>query len=310
MKDNIRQNKRMTLFSLCMIGFLLLILNGMLLSSGCLGINTDNIKTQALDTISPIVVLKGSTQYEKMYPSVTTTVPTIVPIAVATIPPVPTSPIKARQIDMYANGERWEKQWFKHVDMVKPNPLSDASPSKPREFGIVVYDHKYLSSYTWWSDANGQYFKEIPKPGYKFLFVWVHEEIFGNAKTNIHSMPSIDESAFMVQVMNQGKSTLHYNDTTYYPVNTILEFDTKADYYGISRTAAFGYIRKFIGMNSKYGGWIAEKQDSLYIGKGNSLDGYIVYQVPSYATDSDTFLVGNFGTQGNAYWRFDIYAGN
>lgn len=289
---------------------LLILLDGMLLSSGCLGINTGDVKTQVLDAISPIVVLKGSAQYEKMYPSAPIVTPTKIPVAIATIPPVPTSPIKAKQVDMYADGERWEKQWFKHVSMLKTNPLSDVAPKKPLEFGVVVYDHKFLSSYTWWSDVNGQYYREIPRPGYKFLFVFIHEEVFGDSRTHIPNMPVFDESSFVVQI----KQDLYYNDTNYNPVNHILEFDTKGDYYGISRVAAFAYTRIFIGRSvrygTQYGGWIAEKKIDMYTGQGNAVDGYIIYQVPTNATDNDTLLVGNFGAQGNAFWRFDIYAGN
>ena len=303
-----RYKKDMVLVRLTLgtVLILLILLDGMLLSSGCLGVDTGNLKTQALDAISPIVVLKGSAQYERQYPSTTTAIPTQKPIAVPTVPPVPTSSIKAKQVDIYAQGERWQNQWYHSVSYRKPNPLSDASPKKPIDVGIVVYDHKFLNSYTWWSDVNGQYYKELPRPGYKFLFVWVHEELFGDPKTNIPLIAGLDERCFVVQY----KDTFYYNDTTYNPVNHILEYDTKPDYYRISRTSAFAYTRKFIGTNYKYGGWIAEHQMDLYIGQGNSWDGYIIYQVPTPATDSDTILVGNFGSYGNAFWRFDIYAGN
>lgn len=312
MKDN--QIERMmddyAFASMLMIIGIVVVITSMILSSGCLGINTGDLKTKALDAISPVVVLKGSAQYERMYPSVTTAVPTPIPFAVTTIPPAPTTAIKAKQIDMYANGERWQKQWFRHVTMRRIVQGNDLSPMKPLEFGVVVYDHKFLSSYTWWSDANGQYYREVPAPGYKYLIVFVHEEVFGDPKFNIPNMPILDAADFVVQ----NKQNFYYNDTTYNPVDRILEFDTKGDYYGISRVGAFGYTRIFVGQstlyNTQFGGWIAEQKTDVYTGLGNAVDGYIVYQVPSYATDSDTFLVGNFGTQGNAYWRFDIYAGN
>lgn len=289
----------------CILALMVIItILAFIVCSGCLGINSvDDAKVAALDAISPVVVLKGSAQYEKQYPTETPTpLPTTKPIP-AFVTPTPMPTVAAKQVDIYATGERWEKQYYRHITMQKTNQLSTIK--KPLDFGIVIYDHKWANSYTWWSDVNGQYYRELPRPGYKFLFVWVHEEVFGDPKTNIPVMPAYGLESFIVQ----NQQNLYYNDTGYYPVNLILEFDSKPDYYGISRTAPFGFTRIFIGRTSKYGGWIAEKNLDVYIGQGNAHDGYIVYQVPTYATDSNTFLVGNFGTNGNAYWRFDIYAG-
>jgi len=271
-----------------------------------MGITADGAKTAALDAISPVVVLKGSSQYARMYPdlvTITPTTPTPIPTKAT---PVPTPSIAARQIDPYAQGERWEKQWYKHTAMTVVNPFAETILKKPLEFGVVTYDHKFLNSYTWWSDQDGQYYREIPHPGYKFLFVWVHEEVFGDPKTHIPNIPGFNMDAFSAQV---GK-TLYHNDTTYNPVNRILDFDTKADYYKFSRTSTFGYTRIFLGYMTGYGGWIAQENYDIYTGQGNAWDGYIVYQVPAYATDNDTLLVGNFGAYGNAFWRFNIYAGN
>jgi hypothetical protein len=299
-------NKKGNAIKISIALIILIILDAFLLSCGCIGINTDTLKTKALDIVSPVVVLEGSTQYERLYPSVTTAISTATPTAIRTPTPIPTPGIKAKQVDAYATGERWEKQWYKHIEMKRPNQFSDASPKKPLEYGIVVYDHKFMSSYTWWSDANGQYYKEIPKQGYKFLFVWIHEEVFGDPKINIHNMYGFDERCFVVQ----RNDIFYYNDTTYNPVNRILEFDNKGDLYGISRTSAFGYQRTYVGMSSRYGGWIAEDKSDIYIGNGNAWDGYVIYQVPESSTDSDVLIVGNFKEQENAYWRFDIYAGN
>lgn len=277
--------------------------------SGCLGINSvDDVKTAALDAISPVVVLNGSTQYAKMIaeknspaPLPTTIVPTFIPTPAT---PLPTPTIAARTVNPSAQGERWEKQWYRTIIQKQPNPLFNSTATKPLDFGIVVYDHKFMNSYTWWSDSDGQYYKEVPMPGYKFLFVWVHEEVFGDSKMNIASMEGFNTDSFIVQY----QQTLFRNDTTYNPVNRVLEFDTKPDYYRISRTSAFGYTRIYLGYKGNgYGGWIAEQNVDLYTGQGNSWDGYMIYQVPASATDHDTLVVGNFGGYGNAYWRFDIY---
>lgn len=307
----LNQINKYDVFVVGCIVFLVIFLILSVFFSGCLGISSvADVKTAALDVISPIVVLKGSTQYEKMVAEQNLPTPLSTPIPIpTTYTPLPTPTIAARTIDPYVQGERWEKQWYRHVVQKQPNPLFNATYTKPLDFGVVIYDHKFMNSYTWWSDRDGQYYNETPKPGYKFLFIWVHEEIFGDPKTHVASMEGFNVDSFLAQY----KQSLYYNDTSYNPVNRVLEFDTKPDYYRISRTSAFGYTRIYYGKSvvydsPGYGGWIAERDVDLYIGQGNSWDGYIVYQVPASATDHDTLLIGNFGAYGNAYWRFDIYA--
>jgi hypothetical protein len=289
---------------LLLVGIFVLLLFAVF-SSGCLGINNaEDAKKAALDAISPVIVMKGSTQYEKLYPSAPTPEPLPAITPTRSIPiPIPVKTAAVKEVNAYLPGARWEKQWFRSLTSVNPNGLFNSSQRKPMDFGVVVYDHKWVNSYSWWSDANGQYYKQQPTPGNKYLFVWVHEELFGDPSTHIPLIPGFNVRTFNVQY----KLYQYFNDTDYNPVNTILEFDTKADYYSTSRTSAFGFTRTYMGESTKFGGWSAEQKYDLYIGKGNAWDGYIIFQVPASANDSDTILVGNFGSYGQAYWKFDIY---
>jgi len=304
------------------------------LSAGCIDEAT---KVQALDAISPVVVLKGSTQYCNAYPdrcsNVTvgveeTTAAVVDPITAANLTgplsdadkariisslnntttnvtesvtdapiepaaPVTTEPtINAHYIDPYAGGERWESQWYRwHWDNVSGLQQVDR--------GIIVYGHKYYNILTYWDDAWGNYFEIYPDYGMRFLAVFVHEEDFNEDNSGIWAY---DNTSFKLQYDGQ----LHDAYSEYNPVYRISTIeDSNGDYYGIEWIKPFGLKRVYGGMaDASTGGYHVEEQWSLWSGPGNAWDGYILYQVPETATDSDIRIVGNFATQ-NVNWRFD-----
>ena len=88
------------------------------------------------------------------------------------------------------------------------------------------------------------------------------------------------------------------------PQYTIQELDNYHDYYDTVIAPPFGYVRRYSGHDPETGGWIAEKPGILRMGKGNALDGYLIYEVPDTTMESDFLLTGNFATFGSAYWRF------
>ena len=49
---------------------------------------------------------------------------------------------------------------------------------------------------------------------------------------------------------------------------------------------------------------IAEPIGWLRMGKGNCIDGYLLFEVPKKAFDEDVMLLGSFSTFGTAYWKF------
>lgn len=220
-----------------------------------------------------------------------TPIPPPTPTPKQTPTPLPT--IGVKPVDPYLHGERWEGQWFKWY-------RNDVDGLKDMDVGIVVYRHGWLDKYTWYNNAMGNYQVEYPVEGQRFFIVWIHEEMLGNNKSFDPRMWGIDENAFRLQY----KTQMINNDKNHLPVNRILELDEKWDYYHINTAAPFGYRVTYTGNNPETGGMVAEPIGYLRLGQGNSIDGYLIYQVPKETFTEDLLLTGSFSTFGTAYWRF------
>ena len=178
-------------FTMLILIGVVLILFVIVLTAGC--VDTEGAKVAALDAISPVVVLKGSAQYEKMFPantsnvtvgnaSVFSNVSTVIIEETATVTPelpVTVLPTKdANYVDPYAEGTRQEYQWFRwHWDNVSGLQQADR--------GIVIYNHYWLNSFTYWDDAWGNYYKQYPDPGMRFVAVFVHQEDFNEDNSGL-----------------------------------------------------------------------------------------------------------------------------
>ena len=114
-------------------------------------------------------------------------------------------------------------------------------------------------------------------------------------------MWGFDRDAFRLQY----KQKLIKADENYMPVNRIKEFDDYTDYYGAVTAPYFGYRQIYSGHNPESGGWVADRVGYLRMGQGNSIDGYILFQVPKEAFDEDVMLLGSFSTFGTAHWKFE-----
>lgn len=299
--DKLRStNTVTTLISMLIIFGILAIVVLFTLVSGC--VDTDSAKTAALDAISPVVVLKGSTQYEKMYPEKAandTPIPTatviveestVIPTAKPTVTVLPTRSVY--NVNPYSGGERWEGQWYRW-DWLNVSGLQDAKR------GIVVYNHIYMDSFTYWDDAWGNYYKVYPQNGYRFLAVFVHEEDFSEDNSGWWGYTN---SSFSLQYDYK----LHKQYTGFNFVYRIKELEeTYGDYYNKEWIHPFGLERVFGGLaDAKTGGYHLEPKYSLWSGACNSWDGYLLYEIPKSATDSDIRIVGNFASK-NVNWRFD-----
>jgi len=232
-------------------------------------------------------------------PIPTTTPPTPRPTPIPTTPtPIPTPKslptLAPHYVDPLLHGERWEGQWFKWVRM-------DVQGLKDLDMGIVVYRHAFLDSYTWWNGALGNYQVEKPREGYRYFAVWVHEEMFGNSSTNDPRIWAFDETSFRLQI----KDTVIESDPNLHNlVNRIKEFDYQYDYYNTITAPPFGYYILYTGTSPETAGMVAMKTGWLRMGKGNAIDGYVLFEVPEKTMESDLLFLGNFARFGNAYWRF------
>ena len=125
-------------------------------------------------------------------------------------------------VDPYIHGERWQGQWFKWL---RP----DVSGKSDLHAGIIVYDHAWLDSYTWYNIPMGQYYKEFPTEGNRYFAVWINQEAFGTDAHNNTGFFPFYEDSFRLQVKDQ----LIEVDTIHNPTCRILEFDNKHDYYNV-----------------------------------------------------------------------------
>lgn len=191
------------------------------------------------------------------------------------------------------HGERWEGQWFKWHRY-------DVQGDKELNAGVIVYRHVFADKLTYYNMLYGQYYPVTPPAGKRYLIAWVHEEVFGTNGTSDPSMWAFDGDDFRLQL----NGALQVNVMPVLPQYTILELDGYHDYYDAIIAPPFGYVRRYSGHDPETGGWIAEKPGIMRMGKGNALDGYLIYEVPKETMEDDFLLTGNFATFGTAYWRF------
>jgi hypothetical protein len=228
-------------------------------------------------------------------PIPTTIPPTPTPTPIPTPIPTPEAieTLAAHYVDPYIHGERWEDQWFKWI-------RKDVQGYKDMDAGIVVYRHAFMDYYTWWNAALGNYQVQKPAAGYRYFVAWVHEEMMGDNSTYDPSMWIYDEKAFRLQV----NGVLYSPDTVHNPVNRIRELERQYDYYDTVRTGPFGWLVRYSGYNPETAGYVAERIGWLRLGKGNSVDGYILFEIPKETMEEDILMLGSFSSFGTAHWRF------
>ena len=214
-------------------------------------------------------------------PSPTPT-PRMTPVALPTIIPQP--------VNLFWPGERWEGQWYQWK-------RQNVSGTKDLHAGFIVYRHAWLNSYHWYNLALGNYMVQKPSKGTRYFVVWIHQESLG--KDDPGFFPFY-EDAFQVQIGEK----LYKADTVHNPVCRIQELDHKYDYYNIVTAPPFGYYIRQIGKDPETGGYVAERLGEVRYGQGNSIDGYVLYEVPEKTMTEDVILLGNFGTFGSAWWKF------
>jgi len=84
------------------------------------------------------------------------------------------------------------------------------------------------------------------------------------------------------------------------PSYRIIDLDNSWDYAHVQSPRPYGYKIK---QEAGSGIITAEKQETLYYGRSNAADGYIIYQVPEYADANNTKILARFGNQGEGIWE-------
>ena len=155
----------------------------------------------------------------------------------------------------------------------------------------TVYDYKFLPTIRYWSTSWARNLKENPDPGKKYLFIFVN--MYSDADD---ARPYLYPKEHWIA---QVEDKLYYPEDIIDPSLRITDLDNSWDYAHVQSPRPFGYKIK---QEAGTGIIIAEKQEVLYGGRSNAADGYIIYQVPEYADETNTKILARFGNQGEGVW--------
>jgi hypothetical protein len=191
------------------------------------------------------------------------------------------------------------------VTTVAPTPTPDPFPDayKLRELfnfnegkyksRATVYRYWMNETYHWHNDMDNKYYTEPdrPKPGYKYLLVFVNIENIGSdgypyPKSNlivVHNggnIYKVDTSHYLPDKAGDPKAT---------PIE-IQEIEQQSDFFNQERVEDYGYSH-------------GTTQDFVYPGQGNAIDGYVIYQVPASLSPDNTYVEIVFDGQDKGVWK-------
>ncbi|MFA4849478.1 MAG: zinc ribbon domain-containing protein [Methanoregula sp.] len=180
-----------------------------------------------------------------------------------------------------------------------PNPFPDAySIGKLFNYNegkyvsrATVYRVWMNETYQWHNDMDNHYYTQRPNAGKKYLLVFVNIENIGTV-----GYPYPKSSTIL---LHNGDNT-YYVDTSHHlpdkagdrearPVE-IQELEKQFDYFKMEYVEDYGYSH-------------GTTQDFVYPGKGNAIDGYLIYEVPASLNPEDTYAEIIFDGQDRAVWK-------
>jgi len=202
--------------------------------------------------------------------------------APATTPPVPSvtaTPVPTAMDDPYPQA-------------LAPGTLFPFGSGKVASEGMV-YRSWINDTYDWHNDLDNKYYTapDRPMPGYKYLFVFVH--MTNKGETRVWYPPS-------------RTIAVHYDGNTYTPDTTHFLPDKAED--DDAQPIEIKEIQYFHKLNGDeyvedFGYSHGTTADYLYPGESNSLDGYIIYVVPTSLTPEKTYVVIPFNGQDTGVWK-------
>jgi len=263
-----------TLAGCLAVALVMICLCGMLMSAGC--------------------VTAAKTTYRNAMATPTPTPAPVIPTAIPTPKPTPGPVVTASNQYMIDNyGGFREGDWLTwHRENV--------SGLKDMTVHVTVYGHRFESLYHWWSVSWGQYFIERPKPGMKFLFIYVNMWMEDASDPRMYGM---EENHFWVQTdKTQTGENLTEPDPTYDKLTRIQELDEVWNLNHVEGIKPYGYIRTI-----DYKGYQQlEPLGYLRAGKSNAWDGFIIFQVPRETKVENIKVIGMFeNLGGDAWWQLE-----
>jgi hypothetical protein len=155
----------------------------------------------------------------------------------------------------------------------------------------TVYKYWINDTYQWHSDIDNKYYTQEPKPGNKYLFVFVQMMNIGDTRVWLPRASSV---------------VVHYDGAVY---NQDLEH-YKPDKTGNRKATAIEvqeiqYFHKLSGVEyvEDFGFSHATELGYIYPGLSNAVDGYIIYEVPQSLTPDKTYVTISFNGQDSGVWK-------
>src|SRR5665647_758109 len=155
----------------------------------------------------------------------------------------------------------------------------------------TVYRIWMNETYSWHNDMDNKYYVQIPKPGKKYLFVFIN--VFNKGDTRVWPPTS-------------GNIQVYYNGQKYSPDLTHYLPDKSSD-----RKATAIEVREVQFLPKLFGTEYAEdfgyshgtQLAYLYPGTSNAIDGYLVYEVPFSLTPEKAYVEIVFNGNTTGIWK-------
>lgn len=176
---------------------------------------------------------------------------------------------------------------------------NNASGYQTMKFTERVYDYKIFNKVHWFNPIDYKYYTLYPSYGNDFLFIFVNiylDDVIG--KDTRMNLP--DKNTFLAQIGDRFYSPYIFQEQIRFA-----ELENTYNWNDDFRTKAYGQIPLY-SSDKKYAssaGEYSKPLDTLYGGKSNAEDGYIVYEIPSNINPEDIYIVSNLGSYGKPAWR-------
>ncbi len=155
----------------------------------------------------------------------------------------------------------------------------------------TVYRYWINETYQWHNDLDNKYYIQKPRAGNKYLLIFVNIENIGS---DGYPYPKSN----MIVVHYGGN--IYRVDTSHYLPNKAGDREaTAVEIYEIEKNSDF-FKQEYV---EDYGYSHATTQDFVFPGKGNAIDGYLIYEVPASLKPEDTYVEIVFDGEDRAVWK-------
>lgn len=155
----------------------------------------------------------------------------------------------------------------------------------------TVYRIWMNETYSWHNDMDNKYYLQKPKPGNKYLFVFIN--VFNKGDTRVWPPTS-------------GNVAVHYNGQIYSADPTHYLPDKSADLKATAvEVKEVQYFSKLFGTEyvEDFGYSHGMQLAYLYPGKSNAIDGYLVFEVPASFNAEKAYAEIVFNGQDVGIWK-------